>query len=79
MLVWCNHGNKQVEDIIEARARSLDITTAEACYNILYCYHICRSNYRKGMCFLVVPLSLLIANVDILFVAQLSLLLAIIN
>lgn len=53
--VWINgvlmchyHGNEQVEEIIEARARSLDITAAHPCYELLYCYHVSRSNYRKG-------------------------------
>jgi len=38
----------QVEDIIEARARSLNITAAHCCYELLYSYHFSHNNYRKG-------------------------------
>ena len=49
-ILYFNHhyGNKQVEDTIEARARSLDINTAHHNYELLYSYHVSHSNYRKG-------------------------------
>ena len=37
-----------MEKIIELRARSVDVTKHDY-YNLLYCFHVCRSNYRKGM------------------------------
>ena len=46
MVMWYD----QVEDIIEARARSMDISAAHSCYDLLYSYHVTRSNYRKGTC-----------------------------
>ena len=51
----------------------MDITAAEGCYNILYCYHICRSNYRKGMCYSCHPF--FVVN---LYIAQLSLMITIV-
>ena len=44
LMIWYD----QVEQIIEARARSLDISTAHSCYELLYSYHVSHSNYRKG-------------------------------
>ena len=39
----------QVEDIIESKARSLDVTTAHSYYELLYSYYVAHSNYRKGV------------------------------
>jgi len=41
--------NAQVEDIIESKARNLDMTTAHSYYELLYSYYVAHSNYRKGV------------------------------
>ena len=69
ILLLHHHGNKQVEDAIEARARSLDIIAAHSCYELLYSYHVSHSNYRKGTCtecvfslLLIIEHSILVTN-----------------
>jgi len=37
----------KVENILESRARSMDLTTHNY-YDLLYAFHIYRNNYRKG-------------------------------
>jgi len=39
----------QVEDVIESKARSLDVITAHSYYELLYSYYVAHSNYRKGV------------------------------
>ncbi|XP_055957883.1 nuclear pore complex protein Nup160 [Patella vulgata] len=41
--------NEEVVNILESRARSVDLTTHNY-YNLLYSYHVDRNNYRKAGC-----------------------------
>lgn len=40
--------SQQIERVIEDRARSVDVVKHKY-YDLLYCFHTTRQNYRKGM------------------------------
>ena len=40
--------SQQIERVIEERARSVDVVKHKY-YDLLYCFHTTRQNYRKGM------------------------------
>jgi nuclear pore complex protein Nup160 len=48
----------EVVSILESRARSVDLATHNY-YDLLYAFHVFRSDFRKGGCFVSVSLQML--------------------